>query len=132
MRKKKIKKQAAKTVAYYKGEVITPVYKALVAGKISFDEVNALLATLADHIEGMNNEFSDEPAEVLYQKLWLKGKLRPPSHEAKIEDIIRDLEDYKECFEEYPESIFRLDSHIEYLEWLVNVRHLGIQLRSVD
>jgi hypothetical protein len=124
MPKQKSKKRAEKrSITEYKDKVIPTVYKALCKGLVSKDEVDILLEVLEDHIEGMHNAdaWTDErPATILYQELWLKDKRKPVSHLAKLKSMASDFEDYKDCFEEYPGSIYRLDSHIQYLQWLAD------------
>jgi hypothetical protein len=124
MPKQRSKKRAEKrSITEYKDKVIPSVYKALCKGLVSADEVDDLLEVLEDHIEGMHNadEWTDEmPATILYQKLWLKDKLKPPSHLARLKDMASALEGYKDCFEEYPGTIYRLDRHINYLQWLAD------------
>ena len=121
MPKQKSKKRAEKrSITEYKDKVIPSVYKALCKGLVSEDEVNLLLEVLADHIVDMTNAYSEEPASTLYQKLWLRDKRNPPSHLARLKSMAYDFEQYKGCYEEYPESIYRLDSQIAYLQWLAD------------
>lgn len=121
MPKQKSKKRAEeRSITEYKDKVIPSVYKALCKGTVSREEVDLLLKVLEAEVETMSNSESEEPATVMYQRLWLKDRKNPPSHFTRLKSLTFELRMVMDGTDEYPGSLYRLHEKVKYLQWLAN------------
>ena len=121
MPKQKSKKRAEeRSITEYKDKVIPTVYKALGKGLVSRDEVDTLLKVLEAEVGMMSNSESEEPAAVMYQRLWLKDRKNPPSHLTRLKSLTFELSMVMDGTDEYPGSLYRLHEKVKYLQWLAD------------